>query len=583
MICPNCNQVIDDDSKFCVYCGTSVQTVTTVSSESSLPTQEESSLNGGNDTNPNYQEIQQTMPNQSIMQDSEKEHKKKKSPVLWIIAIALVVIAGGTVVFLSLTVFKKPQFNLNDYMYVLDSGFDGYGTVTIGINEKLLRESCRGQFGEKKITESSKAESALLSLMTSGSFDKSDYLSNGDNVSYTLNFNKGEFEKQYGIKVEVVPVDYEISNLQPLTEHDVFADLYIEVIGYSGIAKMYVSYNETVPGIDISWDKNVNLSNGDIVTFTLEEEEGGQNIEELTAAIYGYKLKRTSYEYKVEGLEELVIIEDDLLQYAEVEYYGYPVDVVPYITATVSSEALNERYPELDLEYYVDCNGRTRNGKELTIGLCYADWTKQTKFENIEDLKKYLNQFGYDYSGSVIKTVTVSGLTEYVTSLSDIPDDLIVTIAQDSREYLDARIASNFEMWRETRPVESMELIGLGFSVQEMIIDDEMLDDLTNFSASSTFARNKLYALFEVKVPAGGETRTIYFYCMWTELVKEADGTVILQGGMGESPMGEYDLKLDYNGEIVYGFTSVDELIEYIKPENNGWVDYKFETNLPGY
>ena len=565
MICPNCQNDVQDGARFCTKCGAPIvySEIPDVQIEPEPTTEKPSSDN-------------QPIPPEGLISEPNKKPEKKKSRApIWIIAGSLVVIAAVAVILL-LTVFKKPKFILNDYIYILDAGWDGYGQVMVGVNEKLLRESCTGQYGEKKTIEANKAYTALNQLMLSGSLSKDNHLSNGITVTYDIEFDQSSFEKEYGLKIEFTPMEHKVYGLSPVTEYDVFEDLRIYVEGYSSKATIRVDDSDVqVPGLSFSWDKDEGLSNGDVITFTVKET-AGRDLDDFIPYAYGYKLTRTAYEYTVQGLETLAVI-DDLFAYLDITYSGYPIDAAPLMNALVSSDGLREAYPDLGLEYDIQYDGRIRNGKDITICL-RKGWMGDPYTD--ETLIQYLNAEGYDYAGAATKTVTVSGLPELVFEASTVPEDIVAEIAQQTRTKLDELIENNFWLWRKSSPIESMEVIGFGIDYITALKSDE-LDELDG-SLISLGTPNSLVIIYEIKAPADGETKTFYIYSKNAYVIKDPDGTIHVDGGL-MTPFGldEASLRNDAGAVMFYGFNSVQETIEFVMSySNDGMNEYYFDTDI---
>ncbi len=221
----------------------------------------------------------------------------------------------------SIVVHNGNTINLNKYITVESSGYNGYGSVQATIDWDAIEK----KYGSKiSYTSDAKKEyGSWLNLTTPVEilegdvdvvFDQSTQrLSNGDKLEYTIEVND-EVAKYLKCKLKYKGGSYTVSDLEEVDTFDAFADLDVEFSGIAPDGKANLNYTGTLMhSYDFSCDKTSELSNGDVVTVSIDEgtaESYVQTIGQVPA-----ELEKT---YTVEGLESYLMhtseIDDAALQ-----------------------------------------------------------------------------------------------------------------------------------------------------------------------------------------------------------------------------------------------------------------------------
>ena len=168
-----------------------------------------------------------------------------------------------------------------------------------------------------------------------------------------------------------------------------------------------------------SADKTKNLSNGDVVTYTWDD-----NSDEAEEA-FGVKVKYTDITYTVSGLASVNTF--DAFDGVDVEFSG----ISPDGRATVNS--LPTAAEAQDLYYTLDENSGLSNGDTVTL----------TVHSNRDDFSDCIDKYGA-MPQATEKAFTVAGLNEYVTSADTLSDSVLVSLQNQAEDVLKAYVANNF-------------------------------------------------------------------------------------------------------------------------------------------
>lgn len=276
VICTNCGKTIDADSRFCIYCG-NPQTSSSVSQD------------------------------ETPLLDSQ-EKKKKKVPG-WSLGVVFGVIGIGVAVLLGIGIavqlflhLNKPSINLNDYLYVEETGWEGYGKIELCIDTDKIAEDADKKYWDDETISYWMLYNAVEKLVSSGHWDKNGYLSNHQQVTYIFDFNKETLEETLDARIKYKNITYEISNLDPIEEFDPFESLEIQVDGYDGSGKLILKMGKTeIPGLLFSADKEKDLSTGDLITIKVSSLSN-ISLDKYTIENYGKKASRDTYTWTVPKL-----------------------------------------------------------------------------------------------------------------------------------------------------------------------------------------------------------------------------------------------------------------------------------------
>ena len=168
-----------------------------------------------------------------------------------------------------------------------------------------------------------------------------------------------------------------------------------------------------------SADKTKNLSNGDVVTYTWDD-----NSDEAEEA-FGVKVKYTDITYTVSGLASVTTF--DAFDGVDVEFSG----ISPDGRATVNS--LPTAAEAQGLYYTLDENSGLSNGDTVTL----------TVHSNRDDFSDCIDKYGA-MPQATEKTFTVEGLNEYVTSADTLSDSVLVSLQNQAEDVFKSYAAQRF-------------------------------------------------------------------------------------------------------------------------------------------
>lgn len=168
-----------------------------------------------------------------------------------------------------------------------------------------------------------------------------------------------------------------------------------------------------------SADKTKNLSNGDVVTYTWDD-----NSDEAEEA-FGVKVKYTDITYTVSGLASVNTF--DAFDGVDVEFSG----ISPDGRATVNS--LPTAAEAQGLYYTLDENSALSNGDTVTL----------TVHSNRDDFSDCIDKYGA-MPQATEKTFTVEGLNEYVTSAETLSDSVLVSLQNQAEDVFKSYAAQRF-------------------------------------------------------------------------------------------------------------------------------------------
>lgn len=168
-----------------------------------------------------------------------------------------------------------------------------------------------------------------------------------------------------------------------------------------------------------SADKTKNLSNGDVITYTWDD-----NSDEAEEA-FGVKVKYTDITYTVSGLASVNTF--DAFDGVDVEFSG----ISPDGRATVNS--LPTAAEAQGLYYTLDKNSGLSNGDTVTL----------TVHSNRDDFSDCIDKYGA-MPQATEKTFTVEGLNEYVTSADTLSDSVLVSLQNQAEDVFKSYAAQRF-------------------------------------------------------------------------------------------------------------------------------------------
>lgn len=187
----------------------------------------------------------------------KKDFLKKLRYILLVAAIsAMWLIAGGCGK-------KQKELNMNKYVNILFTGYDGYGKIICKIDIDKIEDD----YGDLL------PDDFTRNLVRACSSDKRDGLSNKDIVK--VSWNKKVMDSlskecdKFTLKYEDMEV--EVKDLKEVDKIDMFSDLKVE---YSGIAPNVSATctSKMYPEVNFQIDKSENLGSGDTITVSIPED-----------------------------------------------------------------------------------------------------------------------------------------------------------------------------------------------------------------------------------------------------------------------------------------------------------------------
>ena len=276
-----------------------------------------------------------------------------------------------------------------------------------------------------------------------------------------------------------------------------------------------------------SADKTKNLSNGDVVTYTWDD-----NSDEAEEA-FGVKVKYTDITYTVSGLASVNTF--DAFDGVDVEFSG----ISPDGRATVNS--LPTATEAQGLYYTLDENSGLSNGDTVTL----------TVHSNRDDFSDCIDKYGA-MPQATEKTFTVAGLNEYVTSADTLSDSVLVSLQNQAEDVFKSYAAQRFS---NGQTFKGMTYLGNYI--------------LTPKNKDSWGDKDRIVLAYQVTVHHDytSELNTTYdaddsffWYITFNNVSKDADGNIA-------SGLNDYDtpttfVKID-SGVQKYSFSSSTETWEY--------------------
>ena len=276
-----------------------------------------------------------------------------------------------------------------------------------------------------------------------------------------------------------------------------------------------------------SADKTKGLSNGDVVTYTWDD-----NSDEAEEA-FGVKVKYTDITYTVSGLASVNTF--DAFDGVDVEFSG----ISPDGRATVNS--LPTAAEAQGLYYTLDENSGLSNGDTVTL----------TVHSNRDDFSDCIDKYGA-MPQATEKTFTVAGLNEYVTSADTLSDSVLVSLQNQAEDVFKSYAAQRFS---NGQTFKGMTYLGNYI--------------LTPKNKDSWGDKDRIVLAYQVTVHHDytSELNTTYdaddsffWYITFNNVSKDADGNIA-------SGLNDYDtpttfVKID-SGVQKYSFSSSTETWEY--------------------
>ncbi len=221
--------------------------------------------------------------------------KKVKVIIALGVAIAALALLAGC---------GKAQIDLNKYLTVTVSGYDGYGTASVELDWDAIEEKygSKLKYGNLAMKE----YGGLLNYMTpmdvledcvNVTLSESRGLENGDKLQYKFKVDE-DYSGYVNCSLKYVDGDQVVKSLDPIKSFDAFADVSVTFSGVAPQGSATVEYTgDRLSKYDVTADKVSSLKNGDTITVTISD-----NVVEKCIQNYGEAPAELSKTYTVSGL-----------------------------------------------------------------------------------------------------------------------------------------------------------------------------------------------------------------------------------------------------------------------------------------
>lgn len=325
--------------------------------------------------------------------------------------------------------------------------------------------------------------------------------------------------------------------------------------------------DEYLEGLDLSefivfaiggaLDKSTGLSNGDTVKYSFMVDEN-----EITS-ILNCELVYEDFEKTVEGLRDPETF--DPFEGVTVEFSG----TAPYGTATVNPSSSGSLFFELDKR------DNLNNGDTVTVKISSGG----------EDINAYcLNVIG-KVPTTTEKTFTVEGLPKYVTSLDEIPEDLLNKMKKQAEDVFKSNAAKWQHDDRSKDAYQYMDMRDLKY-VGEYLLVSKSSDIYSSHS-------NVLTLLYKPVVYVDVLNRderyediiTYYWDISFYDILIDQEGKVVADTSKYGQTHGEFQKETGissgysyYDKYTVSGYNTMDDVYRELISKN--LENYEHEDNI---
>lgn len=191
----------------------------------------------------------------------------------------------------------KKKVDLSEYVVVTYTGIDGKATANVAMDFDAMADILI----DEKASDSENAARLLgLSATISCKADKTEGLSNGDEIEVKVRWN-GDVAEKYGLEFSAEPKVFTVSGLEEGVVLDLFADMQVTYREIAPLAIMEIrngSEDEFLSDVRYYVENGPDtVKNGDVITVKAKYNES-------EAEEAGYIMKETEKTITVEGLDE---------------------------------------------------------------------------------------------------------------------------------------------------------------------------------------------------------------------------------------------------------------------------------------
>lgn len=447
MFCENCGKQNPDGAAFCEHCGTRIaaEAAPVAPAAPAAPVATAAPA--------------KKFSVAGLIEKVKAIHQKNK--LIFPIAGAVLAVAVALIIVFSIL---GKQVSMKNYLKITMEGYDGYGSMSYefgdvsfglraagdkdckefgdGYDDEYFLDYDRDDVSKDYRDNLKKAQQLVASIeidykLPEGKTEGN--LSNGDVITFTVEIDEKVAEK-LDLTIKDTTFEYTVEGLMPLEKFDVLSYFDVQVEGYDGYGsvKLRVNQSTTKQVGDITFtmeadDTRITWENKDGYSGSIRPSfEGnyynlsnGTTLKVVTNMSPDYliddgvELVGLEKEYAVSTLKETITL--DFMDYYEVVFYGANGNGKATVKPKKDKVTIGEY--EVDLEEGV----WTKDGEEFATTRVYLD-NHTYDLTDGDTLRMFLRYTESTFSnGGIcfeddIKTVTVSGLGEYATSLEQIKE-----------------------------------------------------------------------------------------------------------------------------------------------------------------
>lgn len=548
--CKNCGKELKEGATFCTNCGTSASGKTEQNQSTHIrglmpehdPNEKEpvdvfaEKLGQGasvtvNKTKEISSELGEKMKTYGgSFFERVKADKKLQTILAGVVGVLVVVL-----IVVGIVSTNAKKIDLAEYVEISCSGYNGNGSVNVNIKEEELLITILEQKGydEDSITSmlsgdylfggfSSKVKDlerlqkeieTIEKVYQTVSFtpDKTEELSNGDQITVTIDFDE-KLAKKSKISFKGNEYTYVVEGLGDYIELDPFEHLQVQFTGIAPNTNIEYSYDGN-DGYLNSWsfttDKNGGFDAGDKVKISV-------NVDEEYLKRNGYVLTRTENEYTCENVGYYVTSLDQITEEMEESIKKDCCDVVESYFAGYFETLHYEDLQYLGSYFLLPKDNENSSNARLYMIYSLKISTTETKSHYDYDLRRNVEEINFPtqtiYFPIRIErmSVTSEGSIEYYVDESSIEGDSGLNVGWSSIPgYVDGNMMYNqIVIVNKTNYIPSVKGEVESFETEEISVDvDYVLEDsnsryideseLENLTAQELkIARNEIYARY---------------------------------------------------------------------------------------
>lgn len=324
MYCKKCGTLNDDSSKFCKKCGAPSYNASAPVNEAVNQPQSSMPMYEAHDAGyyppapefPVQQPPMQPYPMPQMPMDQypmqpypmqPNNGKRSLKPLIIAGCIILTVILLAVVIGVSES--SKNKVNLNKYLVIETSGYDGYGELDAHIDWDAIEKKYGPylKFTSEGLDRYEDYDITPVDVLRENvrvEFEKTENLSNGNRITYKWIVDEDEITEIIKGKITFKGGNYTVKGLDKVEKFDAFKYVKVEFSGTDPEGTIYVTYDDKdndLPYFDYSCDRTDNLKNGDTVTVTISNDMVSTFLN-----VYGKVPESMSKQYTVSGLKKYV-------------------------------------------------------------------------------------------------------------------------------------------------------------------------------------------------------------------------------------------------------------------------------------